>query len=168
MIPSLPASDTNHHLFRPTMDIESFRAKFSGDILTPSSGEAYSQAISRWGDNASRKAAYITFPRTPEDVALAIKFADSHRPPMDLAVKGGGHSTSGSSSSEGGLVIDLGRYMNTAQVDEQQRKIVVGGGALWKTVDEEAIKFGMAAVAGTVNHSKRKCAFSRQLFSLSL
>jgi hypothetical protein len=28
----------------------------------------------------------------------------------------------------------------------------VGGGSLWATVEKEAIKHGLASVAGTVNH----------------
>lgn len=31
--------------------------------------------------------------------------------------------------------------------------IVVGGGALWSHVDEEAAKHGVATVGGTVNHT---------------
>ena len=57
----------------------------------------------------------------------------------------GGHHAAGASSVEDEMVIDLFRYCNgvTAHVDP------VGGGAIWETVHNEAIKHGLAMpVAG--------------------
>ena len=71
---------------------------------------------------------------------------------LDIAIKGGGHSTSGASSSED-LVIDLGRYMNAVFVDTEKQLVSVGGGAVWADVDSEAAKYKLAAVGGTVNHT---------------
>ena len=71
---------------------------------------------------------------------------------MDLAVKGGGHSTAGTSSSDGGLVIDLSR-MREVRVNTGDNTIAVGGGATWKEVDEAGAAYGLAAVGGTVNHT---------------
>ena len=36
---------------------------------------------------------------------------------------------------------------------EGQRVANVGGGWIWKPVDETAIKYGLATVGGTVNHT---------------
>lgn len=71
---------------------------------------------------------------------------------IDLAVKGGGHSTAGTSSSDGGLVIDLSR-MNQVTVDTERKTITAQGGATWKEVDEAGAAHGLAAVGGTVNHT---------------
>jgi len=76
-----------------------FSATFSGDIVTPDH-EQYSKSISRWAVNSELKAAVVTFPRSTEDVKLAIKFAQDAGLP--LAVRGGGHWDF--SSTEGGLV----------------------------------------------------------------
>lgn len=71
---------------------------------------------------------------------------------MDIAVKGGGHSTAGTSSSDGGLVIDLSR-MRHVSVDISSKTITAQGGATWKEVDEAGAAHGLATVGGTVNHT---------------
>ena len=62
---------------------------------------------------------------------------------MPFAVKCGGHSPGGASSSDGGIVIDLG-LMNsvTAKVDE--KTILAGGGALWRDVSRVAAEYGLS------------------------
>ncbi|KDQ54385.1 hypothetical protein JAAARDRAFT_135772 [Jaapia argillacea MUCL 33604] len=122
---------------------------FKGDLVAPSD-PSYSAAISRWAINAARPAHTVAFPTSSEDTALAIKLAREQKLP--IAIKGGGHSASGASSSEGGLVIDLSRYLNGAEVDVEERVVRVGGGALWDVVDKKAIEHGFATVGGTVNH----------------
>ncbi|KAH9942500.1 FAD-binding domain-containing protein [Epithele typhae] len=131
-------------------NLESLKSSFSGDLvgLTDS---AYPAAIVRWARNAARRAALVAFPRSPGDVALAIAYARAQG--LQLAVKGGGHSPSGASSVEGGLVIDLGRHMAGVRVDAAARRAYVAGGALWGAVDKAAIEHGLATVGGTVNHT---------------
>ena len=89
-------------------------------------------------------------PTDAADVRTALLWAQQHR--VDLAVKGGGHSVAGTSSSQDGLVIDLSR-MKTVSVDTENRTVTVQGGATWKEVDEAAGNYGLAAVGGTVNHT---------------
>ena len=89
-------------------------------------------------------------PSDEQDVRTALLWAQEHN--VDIAVKGGGHSVSGTSSSEGGLVIDLSR-MTKATVDPARKSVTVQGGATWKDVDEAAAQYGLAAVGGTVNHT---------------
>jgi len=84
-----------------TPNFTQFSAAFSGDLVTPE-GNDYSNAISRWAVNPSRKAAIVAFPKSVEDIQLAIKFAQDVGLP--LAVRGGGYSCSGASSVEGDLV----------------------------------------------------------------
>lgn len=91
--------------------------------------------------------AIIIFPTTPRDVSTTLLFARTHSLP--LVVKGGGHATSGSSSSEGGLVIDLER-MRTVTVDPAAKTVTAGGGALWSDIDKATMPHGLAAVGGTV------------------
>jgi FAD/FMN-containing dehydrogenase len=127
----------------------SFKQSFKGDISTPTDAD-YAQAISRWAINAQANAKIVAFVKTPEDVALAIAYArDNHLP---IAIRGGGHSTSGASSITEGLVIDLSRHLNTVEVDSENRLAYVCGGAIWEQVDKLTIQYGLASVAGTVNH----------------
>lgn len=131
-------------------DLATFKAQFKGDIVTPGDAE-YHQALNRWAFNAKRHAKVVAFVKDSEDVALAIKYARSNALP--IAIRGGGHSAAGGSSSEGGLVVDLSRHLKGARVDPHKKLAYVDGGALWETVDKKAIKHGLATVGGTVNHT---------------
>lgn len=126
-----------------------FKRVFTGDVVTPAD-VGYEDALKRWAANAVRRALIVAFVRSNTDVALAIHFARANGLP--IAVRGGGHNAGGSSSSENGLVVDLSRYMNGCRIDEVNELAYVGGGAIWQTVDEAAIKHGLATVGGTVNH----------------
>lgn len=90
----------------------------------------------------------IVVPTTPQDVSRTLLLAQQYQ--LDIAVRGGGHASSGASSSDGGVVIDLGQ-MRTVSVDSLNQKVTVGGGAIWEDVDRAAAKHGLACVGGTVN-----------------
>lgn len=128
---------------------DSFKAEFQGDVVTPESPD-YEASLKRWAANAQRRAAVVAFVKNAQDVASAIKYAKDEG--LGIAIRGGGHNPGGSSSSEGGLVIDLSRHLNGCRIDADNKRAYVGGGALWETVDKEAIKYGLASVGGTVNH----------------
>ncbi|KAH8114756.1 FAD-binding domain-containing protein [Phellopilus nigrolimitatus] len=127
-----------------------FQSSFKGDIVTPDHPD-YEKAISRWASGAVRRAKIVAFVRDEHDVSHAIKYATAEKLP--LAIRGGGHSVPGASSSKDGLVIDLSRFINGVRIDSAQKIAYVGGGALWEAVDNAAIKFGLATVGGTVNHT---------------
>ena len=129
--------------------LPTFKQSLKGDIVTPDD-DGYSEAISRWAANAERPARVVAFVKDTDDIALALKHARTNQ--LQVAIRCGGHSPSGASSAEDGLVIDLSRYLNYAVVDPEKRTARVGGGTLWSTVENEAIKHGLASVAGTVNH----------------
>ncbi|KAG8971289.1 hypothetical protein FRC05_011388 [Tulasnella sp. 425] len=122
----------------------------SGDVVCPGE-EGYEYGIARWSDNCVKQAGYVVFPKTNEDVAEAVKFARGQS--SELAICGGGHSYSGSSSTQGGVVIHLGKYMNDARCDPEKRLLYVGGGATWAIVEKVGMEHGLATVAGNVNHT---------------
>ncbi|KAI0332483.1 FAD-binding domain-containing protein [Cubamyces sp. BRFM 1775] len=130
-------------------DLQALKTTFKGDLVQPGDPE-YDQAIARWAKNAARKAAVVAFVKDAEDVASAIAYA--RQAGLPIAIKGGGHNPSAASSSEGGLVIDLSRYLAGVRVDADKKLAYVGGGAIWETVDKAAIEYGLATVGGTVNH----------------
>jgi len=107
------------------------------------------QAIARWAVSVERNARVVAFVKDMDDVALALKYARTNN--LQVVIRCGGHSPSGASSAEDGLVIDLSRYLDYAIVDPEKRTARVGGGSLWATVENEAIKHGLASVDGTVN-----------------
>jgi FAD/FMN-containing dehydrogenase len=129
--------------------LSEFKQFLKGDIVT-SEDDGYNQAIARWAANLERKARVVAFVKDTDDVALALKYARTNS--LQVAIRGGGHSLCGASSVEDGLVVDLSRYLDYAVVDPEKRTACVGGGSLWRTVENQAIKHGLASVAGTVNH----------------
>ncbi|KAA1469078.1 FAD-binding domain-containing protein [Dentipellis sp. KUC8613] len=131
-------------------DYASFKQAFKGDLLTPEHPE-YEKSLERWAANSQRRAAVVAFVKDADDISLALKYAREHKLP--IAVKGGGHNPAGSSSVEGGLVIDLSKYRNGARIDAEKKLAYIGGGALWETVDKAAIVHGLATAGGTVNHT---------------
>lgn len=115
-------------------------------VLTPAD-QGYSISIQRWSRAAEKPAGVSIVPISAEEIAIAIKYASDHD--LDVAVKGGGHSTAGASSTDGGLLIDLGR-MRKVEVDTDKQRLYVQGGCLWGVVDEAGWKHGLATVGGTV------------------
>jgi FAD/FMN-containing dehydrogenase len=88
----------------------------------------------------------VVFPSTTSDVSATVKLLRS----KDIAfvVSGGGHATSGASSIENGVVIDL-RKMRSVTINTEKKTIAAQGGCLWKDVDVTAAKYGLATVGGT-------------------
>jgi FAD/FMN-containing dehydrogenase len=130
------------------MSLSDFTASIKGDAITPSHPN-YPSSIARWAKNAERNARVVVFVKDTADVAQAISYARANELP--IAIRGGGHNAAGTSSVEDGLVVDLSKYLNGVRVDEEKRLAYVGGGAKWRDVDEEAIKYGLATVGGRVN-----------------
>ncbi|KAI9037146.1 FAD-binding oxidoreductase [Aspergillus affinis] len=130
--------------------LQSLRGSLTSSTIYTPSDPGYQESLRRWSDTGVKQAGVVVQPTETTDVRAALLWAQEHS--LDFAVKGGGHSVSGTSSSEGGLVIDLSR-MNHVTVHEESKTLTVQGGAVWKDVDEKAAQYGLAAVGGTVNHT---------------
>jgi FAD/FMN-containing dehydrogenase len=68
-----------------------------------------------------------------------------------LTLLASGHNNGGSSSTEGGMVIDLSRHLNNVHIDPEASVAVIGGGTLWSKLDEEAATHGLATVGPVMN-----------------
>lgn len=89
-------------------------------------------------------------PTCAEEVSLAVKFGVANNIPF--VVCGGGHSSSGASSSEDGFVIDLSK-MRAVHVNTADMTVTFEGGCLWVDVDTALERLGLATVGGVVNHT---------------
>ncbi|KAJ8095785.1 hypothetical protein PM082_022892 [Marasmius tenuissimus] len=121
---------------------------FTGNLFTPTL-PGYESAIQRFSTTAVLRPALIAEPASSEDISPVLKFALSQSPPLELAVKGGGANPYPASSSNGGLVLDLG-LLNKVTVSPDKRSITVGGGALWGDVYAAADKAGVVVVGASV------------------
>ncbi|GLA62930.1 hypothetical protein AtubIFM56815_005444 [Aspergillus tubingensis] len=83
-----------------------------------------------------------------DEAAIVVRFATRHDVPF--AVKGGGYSTSGASTTHGGIVLDLCR-LREVYVYPDSLVLAVQGGALWKDVDVAAAQYKLAVVGSTLN-----------------
>jgi hypothetical protein len=81
-------------------------------------------------------------------VAKAVGFAHSHG--LLTSVKGGGHSISGQSTCEGGMMIDVGR-MKDMQVDKAARIARAQGGVLLAELDAKTQEVGLVTPLGTAS-----------------
>lgn len=135
----------------PIPSIEQLKASLSDSslVVTPES-DKYEESLKRWSVAAEKPASIVVFPTSPEDVAKAVLFSTENK--LELAVAGGRHSTSGASSTDGGLCIDLSK-MRGVTVDAENKAVTAQGGALWSDVDSELAKYELATVGGTVNHT---------------
>ncbi|KAI9842636.1 MAG: hypothetical protein M1837_007003 [Sclerophora amabilis] len=121
----------------------------SSEVVTPES-DNYEQSLRRYAASAEKRAGIVVFPKSAEDVSTVVLFSQKHN--LDLAVCGGGHSTSGASSTDGGIVIDLSKMRNVS-VSPENMTITAQGGCVWEDVDKAAAQHGLATVGGTVNHT---------------
>ncbi|TWU73205.1 hypothetical protein ED733_004489 [Metarhizium rileyi] len=132
-----------------TDTFQELRNLVKGVILTPGD-DGYQESLKRWSHAAIKPAAVVVQPDNAEEVSKTLGYATAHKIP--LAVVSGGHATSGSSSSDGGMVIDL-RRINSVVVDAAQQTVTFGGGCRWSQIDEACAEHGLATVSGTVNHT---------------
>jgi FAD/FMN-containing dehydrogenase len=129
--------------------IDRFRRAFAGEIVTPGA-TGYDDARRVWNAVFDRHPALIVRPASVDDVIAAIRFGRERD--LEIAVRGGGHSAVGHSTTDGGLVIDMGR-MNAVSVDPTRRLARTGGGALLGQLDVAAQEHGLVCPVGVVGHT---------------
>ncbi len=118
-----------------------------GELVRPED-PSYDEARLIWNGAHDKKPALIVRCFGAADVRRGVEFARSEGLP--LAVRGGGHSIPGFSTTDGGIVLDLSP-MNGVRVDPSRRRIVAQGGCVWRDVDAEAQAFGLAVTGGLVS-----------------
>ena len=142
------ASDGKPLLLKGT-DLRDLVASLRGEVFLADSA-GYEGARKIWNAAFDKHPALIVRCSGPADVMTTVRFAAAHG--LLLAVRGGGHSLSGQSVCEKGLVLDLSQ-MNGARVDPGKRIAVIEGGALLGALDRETLALGLATTAGTVSHT---------------
>jgi FAD/FMN-containing dehydrogenase len=120
---------------------------FGGTVLRPGD-PSYDETRSLFNSMIDKRPALIARCESPADVAAAIRFGTEHG--LEIAVRSGGHSVAGSSTTEGGIVLDM-RPMNNVEVDPTAMTARVAGGASWGHLDRACQPFGLATTGGRVS-----------------
>jgi FAD/FMN-containing dehydrogenase len=130
-----PTSDTP----RP-IDLDALRAKIDGRVIGPDDVDYEAGRRVMYG-GIDRHPAAIVRVGSIDDVRAVIELA--RETGLDLAIRSGGHSAKGDSTTEGGIVLDL-RDMSSIDVDPQTKTAWVQGGATAIAVAEAAARHGLA------------------------
>jgi len=126
-------------------DIKDFRASLKGQLLL-AQDDGYDRARRTWNGAFDRHPALIARCTGTRDVVQAVNFARSHS--LLTAVKGGGHSITGQSTCDGGLMIDLS-LMKGIEIDATRRTAQAQAGVLLAELDAKNQSMGLVTPLGT-------------------
>ncbi len=127
--------------------VQELREQLRGEVLAPGD-ESYDDARALWNAMIDRHPALILRAAGTADVIVGVEFARGQG--LELAVRGGGHSLPGLSSTDGGIVLDLSA-MKGIRVDPDGRRATVQPGVTWRDFDHETQAFGLGSTGGLVS-----------------
>jgi FAD/FMN-containing dehydrogenase len=128
-------------------ELKTFTSNFKGTIVRPED-PSYDSARAVWNGSINARPALIAQCHTTDDIVAAVNLARASGLP--LAVRGGGHSVSGLSTCEGGIVADLSA-MRLVEVDPDRHLASVQPGATWADVDAASAEHGLATTGGLIS-----------------
>lgn len=127
--------------------LAALRADLAGDVFAPDD-PGYDEARTIFNAMIDRRPAVIAQCEGEADVARSVRFA--RELDLKIAVRGGGHSVSGMSLNDGGLVVDL-RRMHKVTVHPGSETVRIEGGALMTHLDHATQPYGLATTGGRVS-----------------
>ena len=126
------------------ISISQHRADLNGRVIAP--GEpGYDEGRKGFYGGLDRRPAAIVRPADADDVARAIALA--RETGLELAIRSGGHSIPGHSTTERGIVLDLGD-LDGLEIDVEGRTAWAGGGLTTGRYTEAAAEHGLATPFG--------------------
>jgi FAD/FMN-containing dehydrogenase len=126
--------------------IQTLANTLHGDLIS-SDDVAYDEARQIFNAMIDKKPALIARCAIPADVIASVNFA--RRNGLTVAVRGGGHNGAGLALVDDGLVIDL-TGLKGVTVDPNTGHVRVGGGAIWREVDQATHPYGLAVPSGII------------------
>src|SRR5450755_733193 len=124
-------------------------ATFSGELIPPGHPD-YDDARGLYNGMFDKRPALIARCTNARDVQAALAHAREHD--LLVAVRGGGHSTPGHSSCDGGIVIDTGP-MKSVAIDAERHTGRFGAGLTWGELDAATQEHGLAVNGGRGTHT---------------
>ncbi len=130
--------------------IADLAARLKGRVLL-AGDDGYDGARQILNPSFDKRPALIAQVTGTADIRAAVDFARENEGLL-LAVKCGGHSFSGKSTCDMGMMIDLSSFRNV-RVDPVAQRARVTGGSLLGQLDHEAMAYGLVTPMGTVSHT---------------
>jgi len=127
--------------------LDELRSRLRGGLYEPGAPE-YTDTCTLFNAMVDHRPRVVARCSDVPDVIAALGFAREHG--VEVAVRAGGHSVTGRSLCDGGVVIDV-RDLRDVEVDPARRVARVGGGATWADVDRAGQPFGLATTGGRVS-----------------
>jgi len=124
--------------------IATLAASLDGHVVMPDD-ETYDAARQVFLGDVDRRPAAIARVASADDVARVIEFA--RQTGIELAVRSGGHSTAGQSTTDGGLVLDM-RDMTAIEVDPAARTVWAEAGLSAVELTKATAEHGLAVGFG--------------------
>ncbi|KAI1267907.1 FAD-binding domain-containing protein [Xylariaceae sp. FL1019] len=125
-------------------------------LILPSDPGYYAEVNSWWAGNVRQNASCFILPRTTEEVATALSTlvqvnksskSGNSTSSWNVAVRSGGHSSTGSSSTSNGVTIDLS-YMNSSSYDAETNIASIQPGGRWQNVYRDLVEQGITIAGG--------------------
>lgn len=120
--------------------LQTLESGFSGIVSQPGD-PAYD--ITRPNIPSELPAAFVIYPATPADVGKSLQFVSSNG--YDLAVKSGGHGSTGSSSSLHGVVIDMSKFFTNITVNSAAQTATVEVGVQVNQLELVTMQYGSSS-----------------------
>ncbi|HLV14171.1 MAG TPA: FAD-binding oxidoreductase [Xanthomarina sp.] len=127
--------------------IEAFASQLKGDLILPSN-KKYNETRQVFNGMIDKHPGVFAMCENTQDVIASVNFGRANN--LLVAIRGGGHNGAGLGLCNDGLVIDLSRIKHV-NVDTSNNTVKVGGGNIWKEVDLETHKFGLAIPSGMIS-----------------
>jgi FAD/FMN-containing dehydrogenase len=128
----------------PTVSIDQLRDAVRGRVITPDDAD-YDAARTILMQRPDTRPAAIVRVADAADVSTVVSIARDTG--IELAVRSGGHSAAGHSSTDGGIVIDL-RDLDSLDLDVAGRTAWAGGGLTAGAYTAKAAEHGLATGFG--------------------
>jgi FAD/FMN-containing dehydrogenase len=127
-----------------SISIDEIRNRLSGQVIAPEDAE-YEKAREVFYAKYDRRPAVIVRPADADEVAFVVSLARDND--VELAIRSGGHSTAGHSTSEGGIVLDLSS-LKALEIDPAARTAWAETGLTTGEVTAAAAAHGLAVGFG--------------------
>ncbi|MBX3084787.1 MAG: FAD-binding oxidoreductase [Anaerolineae bacterium] len=123
-----------------------FKNRIAGEVVLPEDSN-YNELRNVYSQHGSPTV--IVRAKNAADITDAIQFSLDNN--LKLAIRSGGHSPSGLSTNDGGLVIDLSHFDTVEVLDEARPIVRVGAGAKWGNVAQSLAAHNLAISSGDTN-----------------